>query len=124
MIGLRYAVVALLPLALSACIVPDESRASGPWSPQGLNAANLAAMVQNPADLSHGRSDTGPDRKLSAQAVTTLWANPTPALSHDASSSGGGSGSSGAGSGGAGSGGSGSGGSGSGAGSGATGSGS
>jgi uncharacterized membrane protein YgcG len=112
MIGLRHAILVLAPLALSACIVPDASHADGAFRPQGLNAANLAAMVQDPADLSHGRGDAGPDRKLAAHAVTTLWQNPTPSLPQDASSSSSGSGSSG--SGGGGSGGSGSGGSGSG----------
>jgi hypothetical protein len=114
MIGLRCAVIALAPLALSACIVPDASRAEGPWSPQGVNAANLAAMVKDPADLSHGHGDKGPDHKLAAQAVTTLWENPTTSLSPSGSGNGGGSGASGSGSGGSGSGGSGSGSSGSG----------
>jgi hypothetical protein len=45
-------------------------------------------MVENPADLARGRSDPGPDRKLSAHAVTQLWANPTPALPAAGSTSG------------------------------------
>jgi uncharacterized membrane protein YgcG len=107
MMLLRCAVITLAPLALSACIVPDASRAESPWSPQGVNAANLAAMVKDPADLSHGHGDKGPDRKLSAQAVTTLWENPSPSLPQSGASSGSGSGASGSGSGSSGSGGSG-----------------
>ena len=78
MIGLRCAVIVLVPLALSACMVPDASKADNAWAPKGINAANLAAMVEKPADLSHGRSDPGPDRKMSARAVVDLWTNPTP----------------------------------------------
>jgi hypothetical protein len=102
--------------------VPDLSGASGQWRMQGVNAENLAVMVANPADLSHGRGDTGPDRKLSAKAVTDLWANPTAPLP-GSDLSGGGSSSGGSSSGGSG-GSSGGGGGGSGSGSGTTGSGS
>lgn len=92
MIGLRCAVIVLVPLALSACMVPDASKADNAWAPKGINAANLAAMVEKPADLSHGRSDPGPDRKMSARAVVDLWTNPTPtSLSPGAGSAGGGS---------------------------------
>lgn len=93
---IRLGVILLLPLALTACDpgLLDTSRATGPWAPQGLNAANLAAMVQNPADLTHGHGDGGPDRKLAAHAVTDLWAAPS-ATARLAGSSGGGSGKSG-----------------------------
>jgi uncharacterized membrane protein YgcG len=60
---------------LAACHVPDTSGAEGVWAPKGINAANLAAMVADPADLVRGHSDKGPDHKLAAHAVTDLWAN-------------------------------------------------
>jgi uncharacterized membrane protein YgcG len=92
MIGLRCAVIVLVPLALSACVVPDASKADSAWAPKGINAANLAAMVEKPADLSHGRGDPGPDRKISARAVVDLWTNPTIAAAlPGASAAGGGS---------------------------------
>jgi hypothetical protein len=65
------------PLVLGACKVPDASGADQVWAPKGINAANLAAMVANPADLVRGRGDTGPEHKLAAQAVLDLWTNPT-----------------------------------------------
>jgi hypothetical protein len=80
MIRLRLAIGLVLPIALAACHVPDESRADDTWRPKGLNAANLAAMVENPADLVRGRGDAGPARKLAAQAVIELWSNPSAAL--------------------------------------------
>jgi uncharacterized membrane protein YgcG len=102
MIGLRCAVIVLVPLALSACMVPDASKADGAWAPKGLNAANLAAMVEKPADLSHGRGDPGPERKLAAHAVIDLWTNPTGASSSPAGGSAGGGSGGGSGSGGGG----------------------
>ncbi len=89
MVGLRCAVIVLAPLALSACVVPDASKADGAWAPKGLNAANLAAMVVNPADLSHGRGDQGLDRKLGARAVNDLWSSPSPIASSGGGSAGG-----------------------------------
>ncbi len=68
-------------VGLAGCDAVNADRGESEWHPKGLNAANLAAMVDNPADLARGRSDPGPDRKLSAHAVTELWANPTPSLS-------------------------------------------
>jgi uncharacterized membrane protein YgcG len=71
------ALAAATPLALAACQVPDTSGADATWSPKGMNAANLAAMVADPADLVRGRDDPGPDHKLAARAVLDLWTNPT-----------------------------------------------
>jgi uncharacterized membrane protein YgcG len=99
------AIAAVAPLAVAACQVPDTSGAASVWSPKGINAANLAAMVANPADLVRGHDDPGPDRKLSAHAVLDLWANPTSGGAGGAGAGGGGSGGGGSGGGGAGGGG-------------------
>jgi uncharacterized membrane protein YgcG len=95
----RLAGVVLLPLVLFACAPPSPSTgaADDPWRPKGINAANLAAMVEDPADLTRGRSDPAPTLKLGARAVTDLWANPVAPLLSGGGSSGGSSGSSGGG---------------------------
>jgi uncharacterized membrane protein YgcG len=97
------AAAVLAPLALGACDQIAANEAMNKWHPAGVNAANLAAMVKDPADLARGRTDPGPDRKLSAHAVTSLWANPTSGLPGLGANSGGasaGSGGAGAGTGG------------------------
>ncbi len=96
-------IVTSAPLALGACQVPDTSGADATWSPKGINAANLAAMVADPADLVRGRDDAGPEHKLAAHAVIDLWSNPTGAA-QGAASGGSGSGSQAASGGGAGAG--------------------
>jgi type IV pilus biogenesis protein CpaD/CtpE len=42
------------------------------WTETGANAANLAAMVQDPADLAHGRSSEGSDGLEASAAVGRL----------------------------------------------------
>jgi hypothetical protein len=114
----RTACLLLSLAALGACDTLKSDLDSHEWHPEGINDANLAVMVQNPEDLVRGRSDPGPDRKLSAHAVTQLWANPaspfptaggaadgTAAPGGDSSGGGSGAGSGGGGSGGGGSGG-------------------
>jgi len=90
---LRLVAILLLPLVVARCNAHPPGDADDQWRPKGINAANLAAMVVNPADLTHGHGDPGPDRKLSARAVTELWANPVAPLISGASSGGGASGS-------------------------------
>jgi len=86
---LRLAVVVLVPMALVACDALDADRQADSWQPKGLNAANLAAMVQDPADLARGHGDPGPDRKVGAHAVIEFWEHPTTSLPQDAASAGG-----------------------------------
>ncbi len=54
------------------CTATDPLYASGRWYPGGVNAANLAAQVADPADLQHGRHATGSDALLAAAAVARL----------------------------------------------------
>jgi hypothetical protein len=74
------ALCAALASALAACNALDTDRGAEAWQPKGLNAANLAVMVQDPADLIRGRSDPGPVRNLSTRAVLDLWRSPTSPL--------------------------------------------
>ncbi len=76
MTRLRLAAMVLLPVMLAGCDSLNSDHASPEWTPKGLNAANLAAMVQDPADLARGHHDPGPERKLSAKAVNDLWTKP------------------------------------------------
>jgi hypothetical protein len=82
---LRSCALVLPPLLLIGCALPGETDAweqqqQEAFRPKGINAANLAAMVANPADLAHGQGDTAPERKTGAQAVTRLWEKPPTSL--------------------------------------------
>ena len=75
--GLR-AVLGLL--LLSGCAATDPFHRPGAWRPEGVNQANIAAMVARPADLLRGRDAGGTDSPLAAAAVTRLWeGSPSPA---------------------------------------------
>jgi uncharacterized membrane protein YgcG len=81
--------VGLALLALGGCGLSDTPDSDAdPWKPKGINDANLATMVQNPADLVRGHGDNKPGpRKLGARAVTDLWTNPTSTLPGDTTTS-------------------------------------
>lgn len=81
----------LLAASLCACqtikqdIPPDDTG----WVPQGINAANIAAMAAVPRDLAHGRGDLTGTGHTTAQAVIRLWKDqvkPLPTASASASS--------------------------------------
>jgi len=76
------------------------------WTATGTNAANLAAMAEQPEDLAQGRGMSGADGALAVTAIDQLLSGHRPALSGAATSDAGSGGSSGssAGSSGAGSG--------------------
>lgn len=79
----------LLPLALTACASNEPYERQGTWHNTGINDANLAAMVANPADLQRGRQSQEPDSPLAIDAVTRLWAGkpkPLPATTSSATS--------------------------------------
>jgi hypothetical protein len=69
----RPAGLLLALLALGGCAVTDTYSRPGTWHPDRANAANLAAMAANPADLLHGRGRDGSDSALAAAAIERLW---------------------------------------------------
>ena len=75
----RAAGLLLALLALGGCAATDTYSRPGTWHPDGANAANLAAMAANPADLLHGRGRGGSDGALAAAAIERLWDGPPPA---------------------------------------------
>jgi len=68
-------------LLLSGCAATDPFHRPGAWRPEGVNQANIAAMVARPADLLRGRDAGGTDSPLATAAVTRLWEGaPSPAV--------------------------------------------
>ena len=66
-------------LWLSGCAETEPYQKTGMWQPTGANALNLAAMVQNPADLVRGRGARGFDAREAGPPVQRLLSgNPTP----------------------------------------------
>jgi hypothetical protein len=91
----RACLFAGLPLLLIGCTPPDGSRPDAEaqrqedtFRPKGINAANLAAMVADPADLVRGHDATTPGRKMGAQAVIRLWEKPPAGLQPSTASTG------------------------------------
>jgi hypothetical protein len=73
--------VLLGTLALAGCTtIIDPFQREGVWRPSGVNDANLASQVANPADLAQGREDARGSVRTSTRAVERLWtAAPAPA---------------------------------------------
>jgi type IV pilus biogenesis protein CpaD/CtpE len=58
---------------LAGCAASDPLLNPNLWQPSGVNEANIAAQVADPADLTHGRqSASGTDGELAAAAVLRL----------------------------------------------------
>ncbi len=64
----------LAALALAGCVQVDPFQREGIWKPAGVNDANLAATVANPADLARGRENTRGSFRTPVTAVDRLWA--------------------------------------------------
>lgn len=62
---------ASLPMAIG-CQGPEASGRPPEWSFSGANNSNLAAMIDDPMDLVHGRGDRRASGQLAAAAVTRL----------------------------------------------------
>ena len=60
---------------LAGCGDRDPYRRNDVWYPTGANAANLAAMVANPNDLTTGRSDRRQLVSVPAKAVGRVWSD-------------------------------------------------
>jgi len=58
---------------VAGCARLDPYQRPGMWQPEGVNDRNIAAMVQDPRDLAHGRGDGGPAWNTGAAAVDRLW---------------------------------------------------
>ncbi len=62
-----------LPGILAGCAATDPLLNPHLWHPSGVNEANIAAEVADPADLTHGRAAaSGVDGELAAAAVLRL----------------------------------------------------
>ncbi len=70
--------LALLALcgAIAGCSATDPYERAGIWRPSGVNEANIAAQVANPADLVRGRGDAGVSVRSGSTAVERLWQGP------------------------------------------------
>lgn len=67
--------IALLAAFVAGCAEADPYRRHGMWQPEGANSANIAAMVQNPADLLRGRAERSAETHRAADAVERLWSD-------------------------------------------------
>ena len=81
-------VLLLGSLTLAGCSQTDPYQRSGTWKPSGVNSANIASMVANPADLSRGRGETAGTVRSATTAVDRLWRGPAPAPTAAPSASG------------------------------------
>ena len=91
-------IIALVLLSASGCDATDPFLRQGDWNPRGSNAANLAAMVEDPMDLVRGRRDDRAGGQLAAAAIARLQHGQVKSLpSLDTSQISGGSGSGGGG---------------------------
>ena len=66
---MAVAVICVLAPCLIGCTETDPLTMPGRWQPGGVNEANLAAEMQNPADLFQGRPLPGADGQEAAAAV-------------------------------------------------------
>jgi hypothetical protein len=71
-IGMAFAGLALAA-TLSGCERLDPFHREGIWTPSGVNNANIAAQVANPADLARGRADSSGSVRSATTAVERLW---------------------------------------------------
>jgi type IV pilus biogenesis protein CpaD/CtpE len=70
--GLRFCSAVLCLALLSGCTATEPYERPFAWTPTGANAANLAAMAENPSDLAKGRGLAGTDSEAATDAVGRL----------------------------------------------------
>ena len=63
----------LAMVALAGCSQTDPYQRAGTWKPSGVNDANIAAQLANPADLVQGRAATTDSVRTSTGPVERLW---------------------------------------------------
>ncbi|HEY8610831.1 MAG TPA: hypothetical protein VIL69_06005 [Roseomonas sp.] len=68
-----------LVLSLAGCGTEVHER-PGTWQSTGVNDRNLAAMLENPADLHHGRVEAGERGAAAAPPIRRLNEGKRPAL--------------------------------------------
>jgi hypothetical protein len=79
----RFACLAVLFGTAGCAGLNDPFQREGTWQPEGLNRANLAAMVANPRHLEQGVNDDASPGVLSAAAVHRLLTDKVKPLSTD-----------------------------------------
>ncbi len=76
-----FAAVALSLLGLTACEQMDPLTKSYVWKPTNANAANIAAMAANPADLIVGRDSRSRRVVVESESIERVWTDkPRPLL--------------------------------------------
>jgi len=70
---------------VTGCAQTDPYQRPGMWQPEGVNAGNIAAEVQDPRDLIHGHAEPGPEWKTGTAAVNRLWDDKAKPLLSDTS---------------------------------------
>lgn len=69
---LRLASAASLAVLVSGCSAPEPFERPYTWRPVGANQSNLAVMVEDPIDLTHGRRLDPTDGASAAAAIARL----------------------------------------------------
>jgi type IV pilus biogenesis protein CpaD/CtpE len=82
---LKFAAVAVLAALLAACNAIEPYDRAHTWHLTGANEANLAAMVDDPTDLAHGRSASATDGQAAASPIDRLRHDRVKPLSGDSS---------------------------------------
>jgi hypothetical protein len=84
-----WAAAALGLLALTGCDQTDPLTKPYAWHPTDINARNIAAMANNPADLVRGRETKARRAVQESDAVEHVWTgHPVPLLGGSGGSSG------------------------------------
>jgi type IV pilus biogenesis protein CpaD/CtpE len=83
----RLAAATCIALLVSGCDALEPYQRAYTWHPTGATEANLAAMVENPADLVHGRGLGQTDGVVAAMAVDRLWHDRVKPLADSSSTS-------------------------------------
>ena len=70
-------------LSVAGCQNTDPlTRQNGDWRPAGVNQDNLAAEIENPADLTTGVADDGGDAGQAAAAIDRLRIDKVKTIEH------------------------------------------
>ncbi len=69
----RPLVVAIALLGIAGCAQTDPFTKAGIWKPVGVNDANIAAQLADPADIARGRPASSGTYRTGASAVDRHW---------------------------------------------------
>ena len=84
--SIRLAIVVLGLLGTVSCTWRDPYRRDDVWKPTGANAANLAATIAEPRDLTHGRGSSGADAKVGVLSMERVQSDRPKSLGDPTSS--------------------------------------